>query len=387
MIKKLKRNCPICNNSEGKVLHNQEFILDNNNPLPLEYDVVCCTQCAFVYADVDANQDDYNEYYKNFSKYESLEISSGAGNSQLDEERLQKMAMDIISTIDNKNSHILDIGSGLGGLLKILESNAYKNLYALEPSNNCVTYINENSQITAFQGSVLDDLVTIFNGKKFDYIILSHVLEHIYDLNDAIKNIKDILNLNGKIYIEVPDSNKYKDFFIVPYYYFDIEHINHFNSFSLNSLLSKYGLEAIKTDTKIMKVSQTINYPAFYSLFQFNNMSRISIEEYINISNSMDMNVLLNHLVSSNKECVVWGAGNYTKRLLTQTILCNCNIKYFVDKDINKQGTFLDNIEIKDSSELSLFRGTIIIASALFSNNIFEEIKMLDCQNEIVILR
>lgn len=387
MIKKLKRNCPICNNTQGELLHKQEFILDSNNPLPSEYDVVCCTQCAFVYADVYAKQDDYNEYYKNFSKYESLEISSGAGNSQLDEERLQKMAMDIISTIDNKNSHILDIGSGLGGLLKILESNEYKNLYALEPSNNCVNYINENSQIVAFQGSVLDDLVTIFNGKKFDYIILSHVLEHIYDLNDAIKNIKDILTHNGKIYIEVPDSNKYKDFFIVPYYYFDIEHINHFNSFSLNSLMSKYGLEVIKTDTKIMKVSETINYPAFYSLFQLNNESKISIEKYVNISNSMDMNVLLNHLVNSNKECVVWGAGNYTKRLLSQTVLAKCNIKYFVDKDINKQGTFLNNIEIKDSSELSSFAGVIIIASALFSNNIFEEVKMLGFKNEIVILR
>ena len=387
MIKKLKRNCPICNNSEGEVLHNQKFVLDNNNPLPSEYDVVCCRQCAFIYADVDANQNDYNEYYKNFSKYESLEISSGAGNLQLDEERLKEMAMDIISTIDNKNSHILDIGSGLGGLLKILESYGYKNLYAVEPSNNCVTYINENLEIMAFQGSVLDDLVTIFNGKKFDYIVLSHVLEHIYDLNDAIKNIKDILNLDGKIYIEVPNSNKYKDFFIVPYYYFDIVHINHFNSFSLNSLMSKYGFETIKTDTKIMKVSESINYPAFYSLFQLNNESKISIEEYVNISNSMDMNVLLNHLVRTNEKCVVWGAGNYTKRLLSQTVLGKCNIKYFVDKDINKQGTFLDNIEIKNSSELSSFEGVIIIASALFSNNIFEEIKMFGCKNEIIILR
>lgn len=387
MIKELKRNCPICNNSEGEILHKQEFVLDNNNPLPSEYDVVCCTQCLFVYADVDTNQNNYNEYYKNFSKYESLEISSGAGNAQLDEERLKETAMDIISAIDDKKSYILDIGSGLGGLLKILENNECKNLFALEPSINCVTYINENSKIKAFQGSVLDNLETIFNGKKFDYVILSHVLEHIYDLNDAIKNIKKILNYNGKVYIEVPDSNRYKDFFIVPYYYFDIEHINHFNSFSLNSLMSKYGFESIKIDTKTLKVSETINYPAFYSLFKLNNESKISIDKYINISNSMDMNILLNHLVNSNKECVVWGAGNYTKRLLSQTVLGKCNIKYFVDKDINKQGTFLNNIEIKDSSELSQFAGVIIIASALFSNNICEEITMLGFENEIIILR
>ncbi len=31
MIKELKRNCPICNNSEGEILHKQEFVLDNNN--------------------------------------------------------------------------------------------------------------------------------------------------------------------------------------------------------------------------------------------------------------------------------------------------------------------------------------------------------------------
>lgn len=79
MIKELNRLCPICNNKQGEILHTQKFLLDNNNPLPSEYDVVCCTQCGFVYADVDASQENYNKYYENFSKYESTEVSSGGG--------------------------------------------------------------------------------------------------------------------------------------------------------------------------------------------------------------------------------------------------------------------------------------------------------------------
>ena len=82
-IKKLNRFCQICGNEKGEILHHQKFCLPDNYILPEEYDIVCCNNCGFVFADTTANQKIYNNFYENFSKYENLDssISSGGGGN------------------------------------------------------------------------------------------------------------------------------------------------------------------------------------------------------------------------------------------------------------------------------------------------------------------
>jgi len=382
MIKELNRNCPICGNKKGKVLHNQSFILDSENPLPSEYDIVCCVQCNFVYADVEASQEAYNEYYQSFSKYESIEVSSGGGTTAWDKKRLLDTSTDIMENIKDKNLKILDIGAAMGGLLDILKQNKYKKLYALEPSKGCVEFMINEYGLNAFQGGLFDDFNKIFSGEKFDFIILSHVFEHIYDLYKAIVNIKSILNSNAKIYIEVPDASRYSNFYVVPYSYFDIEHINHFTNFSLLSLMGSHGFQRLDSKEKIMPVSNTINYPACYSVFELDNKSKDEIQKYIDKSKKNSEQNLLLKLISSKEECIVWGAGSFTKRLLSQTNLSQCNIKYFVDKDIVKQGKYINGIKIVGIDFLKEFRGAIVVASEIVA-----EIKSSGFKNTIIVIR
>lgn len=386
MIKELNRLCPICNNKQGEILHTQKFLLDNNNPLPSEYDVVCCTQCGFVYADVDASQENYNKYYENFSKYESTEVSSGGGTTTWDNQRLSDTANDIMTHVTNKEAKILDIGAAMGGLLNILKQNNYNNLYALEPSKACVSYMKNEYKLNAYQGGILDNFDEIFAGEKFDFIILSHVFEHIYDLQKAILNIKSIMSANARIYIEVPDSSRYFKFYVVPYYYFDIEHINHFNKFSLSTLMGNYGFQNISSKEKIMLVSASIKYPACFGLFELNTISKDSIKSYVEISKQNSKNNMLKDLITSQNECIVWGAGSFTKRLLAQTDLRQCNIQFFIDKDENKQNKCIDEIIVKSPDVLKSFMGTIIVASALFASEIVSEIKSNGYENTIIVL-
>ena len=383
---KLKRTCPICNNANGEVLHMQSFLLDDNNPLPSSYDVVSCTQCSFVYADVDASQEDYNKYYENFSKYESTEVSSGGGTTPGDKQRLSDTADDIMMHIANKEAKILDIGAAMGGLLINLKQNNYNNLYALEPSKTCVTYMKNEYKLNAYQGSILDDFDEIFNGKKFDFIILSHVFEHIYDLKKTIINIRSLLSDTGKIYIEVPDASGYNDCYVVPYYYFDMEHINHFDQHSLQLLMGTHGFRAIASGQKNITASESVMYPAVWTLFEINTISKNAILKYIEKSKLNDHNEVLSDIITSGKECVVWGAGSFTKRLLAQSDLRECNIQFFIDKDENKQEKYIDDIIIKSPDALKNFRGTIIVASALFASEIVREIKNDQYDNEIIIL-
>lgn len=94
MNKKLFRNCPICNCESGQIIHSQSFILEQNNPLPNSYDVVSCLQCGFCFADTDASQKDYNDYYQNFSKYENIETySEGGGKNDYKRQQILSCVM------------------------------------------------------------------------------------------------------------------------------------------------------------------------------------------------------------------------------------------------------------------------------------------------------
>lgn len=386
MKKELNRECPICNNNQGEILHTQTFILDKGNPLPSKYDVISCTQCKFIYADVDAIQANYDVYYENFSKYESLEVSTGGGVFTLDAQRLSETAADLMKFLPNENAAILDIGAGLGGLLKLLKSNGYENLFALEPSLGCVNFMKNEHGINAYRGGIFDDFKRIFGNQKFDFVVLSHVFEYIYDLKKAIINIRSLLSDTAKVYVEVPDSSRYNDCYVVPYYYFDMEHINHFDQHSLQLLMGINGFRTIASEQKNIIASEFIVYPALWSLFEVNTITKNMIQKYIQTSKDNDHNMVLSNIIESQAECLIWGAGSFTKRLLAQSNLRRCNIQFFIDKDENKQNKYIDSIVVRSPSALENFKGTIIVASALFASDIVNEIKNNGFNNTIIVL-
>ena len=86
--KKLLRNCPICNQTNGKILHTQHFSLPDKSILPNAYDVVSCENCGFCFADTSATQADYDKYYNEMSKYEDKNTGTGGGLSPLDKLRM-----------------------------------------------------------------------------------------------------------------------------------------------------------------------------------------------------------------------------------------------------------------------------------------------------------
>ena len=86
----------------------------------------------------------------------------------------------------------------------------------MDPSRSCVLHINNEHKIDAKIGGLFN-LNSLFNEKEFDFVILTHVVEHIYDLSTAIQNIYSILKDDGILYLEVPDASKYLEYYIVPF--------------------------------------------------------------------------------------------------------------------------------------------------------------------------
>jgi hypothetical protein len=78
--------------------------------------------------------------------------------------------------------------------------------------------------------------------EKYDGVILSHTLEHIYNVPSMMKRIKSALKEDGFLFIEVPIHNGYKD---PAEYDYQWQHINKFRPQDLENLLTAWGFEVV----------------------------------------------------------------------------------------------------------------------------------------------
>jgi SAM-dependent methyltransferase len=388
MVKKIKltRLCPICNTDRGQLLHNQTFSKLEGSPLPYSYNLVECLNCGFVFADTYASQDDYNMYYSDMSKYEDASIASGSAFNQNDYDRLLRTS-EVIEKFIDKDSSILDMGCANGGLLKILFGRGYSDLTGIDPSKICVRNVL-NLGIPSLQMDLFSDSFSNLE-RKFDFIILSHVLEHIRDTQKAIKILAGKLSENGKIYIEVPDASRYNDFFIVPFYYIDIEHINHFSPVSLGNIFRNLGFQTLLSEQTVIKLKEKTEYPVLYSVFERSPVSVQSIivdrsaskgvTEFLKASKeSNTLDTTINSLIASQEELIIWGAGQFALRLLSTSNLSEANIIGFVDSDKTKQSKKISGYNVYPPDFISDKKCTLLICSAIYAEDILNAARKLN---------
>ena len=107
-----------------------------------------------------------------------------------------------------KESEILEVGCGTGGNIELLTKfgnvSAFEmNEYALRTSKKIAKKINFSIELSP--GYCPDNIP--FKEKKFDFICMLDVLEHIEEDDTTISNLKNKLNENGHILITVPAYN------------------------------------------------------------------------------------------------------------------------------------------------------------------------------------
>jgi len=85
-----------------------------------------------------------------------------------------------------------------------------------------------------------------FAEKKPNLIILSHVLEHVSDINRVLDKLYELLQPDGYLFIEVPGirSHALGD----PMIYFDVEHNYYFDLNNLSKLLKKHAFNIVFAD-------------------------------------------------------------------------------------------------------------------------------------------
>jgi hypothetical protein len=97
------------------------------------------------------------------------------------------------------NASVLEIGGGAGYLMRALVHRGFQNLFVIDPSGEN----KEGQGYQVIQGLFPADLEKI--DLKFQVIIGQHFLEHSADPIAVLEAARDLLDVNGEIWIEVPD--------------------------------------------------------------------------------------------------------------------------------------------------------------------------------------
>ena len=217
-------------------------------------------------------------------------------------------------------------------------------------------------------------------------------MEHLFDLEKTIDMMSSHLKEDGLIFIEVPDASSYSAGRVFDFFWLAMrEHINHFDSFHLEMLMTKYGFKKEYMLQSLVSCDDHYSYPSLIMLFRKTNdkCSEISYSPYLTESikkHILKEEVFLNYkkkkideLILSQQELYIWGVASEFFILYSLTDLRRCNIKCLVDKNPVKQANNFDGIKICPPE----FLKGIPHDSAILISSVFRESDMLDYLNEI----
>lgn len=181
------------------------------------------------------------------SYYESVDyISHTDGNKSVFEKMYQfvkgialKNKLKLINTQSSKG-RILDIGAGVGDFLQVAKNDGWETI-GIEPSAKAKTIAKSKGV------SFVEDLSQLENN-SFDIITMWHVLEHVPDLENQIKELKRLLKPNGTVIIAVPNFKSHDALHYGKYWAaYDVPiHLWHFSKTAIKKLFAKEDLHLVK---------------------------------------------------------------------------------------------------------------------------------------------
>ena len=151
-----------------------------------------------------------------------------------------KNKLNLINSLQPQKGKILDIGAGTGEFLSVAKNNGWQTI-GVEPSeraksiaiNKGVSFVSETSELENY---------------SFDVISMWHVLEHVPDLDQQIKELKRLLKPTGSLIIAVPnfksfDAEHYGKFWAA----FDVPiHFWHFSKTAIKLIFEKEEMKLEK---------------------------------------------------------------------------------------------------------------------------------------------
>lgn len=226
---KISLNCYLCGSEEYAT--RPGMVRDNPSLKVLE-----CTKCGLVYLSERDHIGDFHYEDSGMHDGEIPDVESWLRETQNDDKRRYEFVKDKIT-----NKNILDFGCGVGGFLDLAKTSA-ANVSGIELELSLQKTFN-NRGLNVFQNIQ----AALKDNSKYDLITAFHVIEHLADPISILKNLTELLDVNGWLIIEVPNSN---DALLTLYdcqpfqeFTYWSQHLFLFNSNTLANLIKQAGLK------------------------------------------------------------------------------------------------------------------------------------------------
>lgn len=258
--------------------------------------------------------------------------------------------VEVIENISSirKSSNILDVGCNDGSFLNYLKSKGYSKLKGIEPAKDA--YSLAISKGFDVENTFLTESIahSKFVAGSYDLITTRQVLEHIIDLDDFMRSLHYLLNQNGTLVIEIPDSSWNLEF--LDYALWE-EHVNYFTLNTLRQLLEKQGFTILHYEVTLfsgraLTVFCQKNNENFIKSPCFRNIDELNISNFFSRFDQFKLK-LNEYIRSIKKPILVYGCGARSSNFVNFTGIGSL-IAHFVDDQTEKQNLVVPgcNLEI-----------------------------------------
>ena len=154
----------------------------------------------------------------------------------------------------------MDIGCGAGVFLEVAYQHGWKTCVGIDANNEYAEIYQEASGIQYIQSS-FESLDRSRLGVNYDCIAMWNVLEHLFDLQAIISEIKQMLKKGGLLFIMVPNVESMATRLIrEKSATFNWKHVSHFSPRSLESLMTLHGFQSVHIETAISEIDNVKSY-------------------------------------------------------------------------------------------------------------------------------
>ena len=274
--------------------------------------------------------------------------------------------VNFIGDVDGKN--IIEIGDPSLKVAKFL-------------LNNCGSYsiIEPNPDIDNEKVNVINQYFdeNFETNLKYDLVINSHFMEHVFNPIKSLIKMNQILDKNGELIFSVPNLQYLleNNFYINNILQF--EHTYFYSTESMSNLLNRCGFE-------LVEVNNYLNHSIFYKCVKSDKISDFEYFEnkkykkkFLDIwSDSKNKIKLINEMISlhPNNNIYLFGCHVSSQFLLSNGLFIN-RVKNILDNSIDKNGKYLYGYHLKTESPDAIIgvETPIIICSHM--SVYFDEIK------------
>lgn len=248
-------NCDVCGSGKSSLLFINH---DRLHGVEGKFNIVKCEECGLVFINPRPRKEFIDEWYPD--TYEPYNVNP--------DDFYQRLADSLISAYYKENgsfldivkkclcrliytpppkSHkgrILDVGCGGGVYLHTLKKNGW-DVYGVEMSAKAVGFAKEKMELPNIKYGTLEEAK--YPGEYFEVVLMSHVIEHLFDPARTLHEVNRLLKKGGLLIITTPNIASV-NFKIFGKYWFPLEtprHLNLFGESTLRKILQNSGFKVV----------------------------------------------------------------------------------------------------------------------------------------------